>query len=428
MRTTSRCLALVVAILSFALPLMAQPKNTDATSILNDMFRVYSRLASYQDEGILITTNDEPTGGSIEKMPFKTFFKRPNLFRFEWTEFRVTKLGRTYMVWFNGKEAFTYWEPDRYEKEESLGLAVAGATGVSSMTVNTVSSMLLPDELGNSILKRLTEVSLAGEELFEGVTCYRIKATERDERIELWIGKNDFLLRKLRRESKKGDVLTINEETRRKIQVDQSISEIVFNYKPPIALTPSKDVDVGQIEKLLNPGPPVWTEFRSDEGRFSVLMPDKPVSETSSTDTPQGRFEQHAFLATHSPLLCMAAYMDFPKQVNATANADGVFDGVRDGFIKQVGAKLASESPLSIEGHPGREIKAHMFRGQLYMRLFLVGDRMYMLSVMNMNEAAELEKETRDKFFNSFKLTPIPKPIAVLSNKLSSHSYGPVCN
>jgi outer membrane lipoprotein-sorting protein len=240
MRTTSRCLALVVAILSFGLPLMAQPKNTDATSILNDMFRVYSRLGSYQDEGILITTNDEPTGGSIEKIPFKTFFKRPNLFRFEWTEFTITKLGRTYMVWFNGKEAFTYWEPDRYEKEKSLSLAVAGATGVSSMTVNTVSSMLLRDELGNSTLKRLTEVSLAGEELFEGVPCYRIKATESDERIELWVGKNDFLLRKLRREKKQGDVLSINEETRRKIQVDQSIPEIVFNYKPPIALTPPK--------------------------------------------------------------------------------------------------------------------------------------------------------------------------------------------
>src|SRR5689334_17120745 len=87
MKTTSRNLA-VVAILWFALPLVAQtPRRTDATSILSNMFRVYSRLASYQDEGILVTTNDEPTGGTIEKMPFKTFFKRPHLFRFEWTEF-----------------------------------------------------------------------------------------------------------------------------------------------------------------------------------------------------------------------------------------------------------------------------------------------------------------------------------------------------
>ena len=125
MRTTSRCIALVVAILSSGLPIMAQAqKKADATRILNNMFRVYSRLASYQDEGILVTTNDEATGGTIEKMPFKTFFKRPNLFRFEWTDFGITKLGRTKLMWFNGKEAFTYWEPDIYEKEESLRLAL----------------------------------------------------------------------------------------------------------------------------------------------------------------------------------------------------------------------------------------------------------------------------------------------------------------
>lgn len=224
MRTMSRFLALVVAISSFGLPVISQTQTKpDATRILNNMFSVYARAASYQDEGILVTTTDTPTGGVIEKMPFKTFFKRPSLFRFEWTDFTTTKLGRTYRIWSNGTDAFTYWEPDRYEKEESLSLAVAGATGVSSITVNTVSDLLLPDELGPSALKKLTRVSLLGEDVFEGVHCYRIKATEDNESIELWIGKNDLLLRKLRRERKQGDELLIREEMRRKIQVDQPI-------------------------------------------------------------------------------------------------------------------------------------------------------------------------------------------------------------
>src|ERR1041385_7407683 len=163
MRTTSRCLALIVAILSFGTSLLAQTQTKpNAARILNNMLRAYSRAASYQDEGILVTTTDTPTGGTIEKIPFKTFFQRPNMFRFEWTEFTITKLGRTYRIWFNGKEAFTYWEPDRYEKEKSLSMAVAGATGVSSQTVNTVSEMLLPDELGPSTLKALVKISLAG--------------------------------------------------------------------------------------------------------------------------------------------------------------------------------------------------------------------------------------------------------------------------
>lgn len=390
---------------------MAQAqKKPDATRILNNMFRVYSRIASYQDEGILVTTNDEPTGGTIEKMPFKTSFKRPNLFRFEWTDYGITKLGRTKMIWFNGKEAFTYWEPDSYEKEESLSMAVAGATGISSRTVNTISDLLLPDELGGSSLKTLEKVSLLGEEVIEGVRCYRIKATETGDPLELWVGKNDFLLRKLRRETKFPDRLWIREETRRKIQVDQSIPEVVFNYKPPISLTPKEDI--GDIDKLLNPGPPVWTEFKSDEGRFSVLMPDKPLSQRSIIETPQGRLEQNVFTASHNFLVCMIAYTDFPKPALVANDVDGVFDSIRDQFIKQAGGKLASESSLSLDGNPGREIRVHLFRGELRMRLFLVGNRLYLLSLANLNQSDD--EQTLNKFFVSFKLNSIVKPIAAL--------------
>lgn len=412
MRTTSRLLPLAIAILSFGLPIVAQAqRKPDATRILNNMFRVYSGFASYQDEGILITTNDEPTGGTIEKMPFKTFFKRPNLFRFEWTDYGITKLGRTKLIWFNGKEAFTYWEPDSYEKEKSLSLAVAGATGVSSRVVNTVSDLLMPDELGGSSLKRIVKVSLLGEEVFEGVRCYRIKATEGEDPLELWVGKTDFLVRKLKRETKYADRVSVSEEIRRKIQVGHAISQVVFDYKPPIALTPKKEINVEEIDKLINPGPPVWSEFRSDEGRFSVSMPEKPASHTSTMETPQGRFVQHVFIASPYPLVCMVAYTDFPKQTLVANDVDGFFDSIRDQFIKEVSGKLASESSVSLDGHPGREIKAHMFSGELRLRVFLVGDRMYLVSLMKMDKAFESD-EAAKRFFGSFKLTPTTKPIA----------------
>lgn len=412
MRTTSRCLALVVAILACGLPLIAQARrNTNATTILNNMFSMYSRLTSYQDDGILVVTLDGPTGGTIEKMPFKTFFKRPSLFRFEWTDYAITKLGKTKVIWFNGKEAFTYWEPDSFEKEESLSMAVAGATGISYGTVHTVSDLMLPGEFGGSLLKSLTKVSLLGEEVFEGAPCYRIKGIDGDESVELWVGKVDLLLRRMRREEKRGDDLSIKEEIRRKIQVGQPIAEIVFNYKPPIALTPRKESNV-DIDKLLNPGPPVWTEFRSDEGRFSVLMPQKPVSQAASIETMQGRFEQHMFTASHTPIVCMIGYTDLPKQTLAVNGGDAFFDGVRDQFIKELGGKLESESPLSLEGHAGREIKVHMFKGQIRLRLFLVGDRLYSLSVIKFDNPSESDEEIFNKFFSSFKLNPVSKPIA----------------
>jgi outer membrane lipoprotein-sorting protein len=412
MRTSSRSLALVVSIFSFALPLIAQPqRKPDAKRILNNMFRAYSRLASYRDEGILVTTNDEPTGGTIEKMPFKTFFKRPNLFRFEWTEYGITKLGRVYLIWCNGKEAFTYWEPDRYEKNESLSSAIAGATGVSSGAASNVSVFLMPEKYWSSPLQRLVNVSLLGEDVFEGVRCYHIKAAEGEDLVELWVGKTDFLLHKLRQETRSREGVRIKEEIRRKIQVDQAIPEIVFNYKPPIPLTPPKDPDIALIEKLLHPGPPVWSEFRSDEGRFNILMPEKPVPQTSTFETKGGRFVEHTFTASHGLLVCVVGYMDIPKQSLSANNVDILFDSTRDTFIKAVGGKLASENPLSLDGHTGREIKALLFQGEVRLRQFLVDDRLYQLYVMKADNVVDSDAEIFSKFFASFKLIPPPKSI-----------------
>ena len=110
-------------------PIVRSQEKPTARLLLDQMAEKYSRLVSYQDEGIVKITFDEETGGRIEKLPFKTSFKRPNLVRFEWTDYFLTKLGKKRVVWSNGKESFTYWEPDRYEKEENVGRAIAGAKG-----------------------------------------------------------------------------------------------------------------------------------------------------------------------------------------------------------------------------------------------------------------------------------------------------------
>ena len=422
MKTTSRSLVLLVAVFAFGLPVLAQTSlKPNATSILNNMFRVYSRSTSYQDEGILVTTRDEPTGGTIEKMPFKTFFKRPNLFRFEWTDYGATKLGRTKMIWFDGKQAFTYWEPDYYEKEESLNLAIAGVSGVSDEAVNTVSDLLMPDRTTRSTLKKLVNVSVLGEEIFEGVRCYRIKGKEGNSSLELWIGKTDFLLRKLRKESKYENQLRIHEETRRKILLDRSIGEVVFNYKPPIPLTPLPKTDV-DLDKLINPGPPVWTEFRSEEGLFTILMPQKPISNSSTVETSQGRFEHRSFHASHDALNYGVSYVDIPKTLMVANDVDGFFDGAQGQFIKEVGGKLTSATPMPILGYPGREVKVQLYRGQLRMRMFLVRDRLYVLTVMSLTKALDTEEETLKTFFTSFKLNPTDKPIAVLRDRARRQS------
>lgn len=106
------------------------------------------------------------------------------------------------------------------------------------------------------------------------------------------------------------------------------------------------------------------------------------------------------------------ATLIFQKKLLAGNAVDEFIDLVRDQIIKEVGGKLASENSISLDGHPGREIKVHIFRGELRMRMFLAGDRMYTLSIFTMEK---VDEETFNRFFSSFKLSPIAKPIAALT-------------
>lgn len=415
--TISTAVTITLALLLLTPIVRAQDKPT-AQSLLNRMAEKYSHLISYQDEGIVKTTFDEETGGRIEKIPFKTSFKRPNLFRFEWTDYLFTKLGKKRVIWSNGKESFTYWEPDRYEKEEDLGLAIAGASGVSNGSAHTVSAMLLQDEVRGFTWTDLKDTSVLEETVFEEVPCYHIKGTHpAGELYELWIGKSDLLLRKVLHVTKEPDKITTEEEIRRNIHVDELIAIAVFDFKPPIALKPTPDSKSLEDLTSILEATPKWTEFKSEAGRFSILMPATPNYLTQTLETGQGRFEHHIFVATVGIglLSCFVDYVDLPKQIGDAKNSDTLFDLARDEFIKAAQAKLERETDISMDGHPGREVRMRVYGGPVRLRVFLVSGRLYQISI-TMIERKEMPKEEAiEKFFNSFKIMTPAKSIAVRS-------------
>ena len=407
----SRSVTITLGLLLLTPVVRSQEKPT-ARLLLDQMAEKYSRLVSYQDEGLVKTTFDEETGGRIEKLPFKTSFKRPNLVRFEWTDYFLTKLGKKRVVWSNGKESFTYWEPDRYEKEENLGLAIAGATGISSGSAHTVLRMLLGyEEIGGFTWTNLNNTSVLEETVFEEVVCYHIKGTHPGGVVyELWIGKNDLLLRKVRHETKDEGKVTIEEEVRRNIHVNELIANALFDYKPPIALTPRDDSkSLEDLTSILDAAPK-WTEFKSEAGRFSILMPATPDYATQTIENRQGRFEHHVFIATVGVGLlgCFVDYVDLPKQLGDAKNADSLFDLARDEFIKGVHAQLERETNILMDGTPGREVRMRVEGGKACLRIFLINGRLYQISITLINKKAMPEEETIEKFFNSFKIsTPV---------------------
>src|SRR5882762_8352189 len=64
---------------------------------------------------------------------------------------------------------------------------------------------------------------------------------------------------------------------------------------------------------------PDWREFRSTQGRFSVLMPGTPQEQTEVKEFPEvGRGETHLFVLGSESGVYGAAYLDLPGLARQT--------------------------------------------------------------------------------------------------------------
>lgn len=203
--------------------------SIDGYVIIKTMAAKYAHLNSYQDTG------EVKNSLLLMNQPFKTYFKRPHFFRFSWIEthpLRFLKTNR--MVWCDGKNAYSYWgDLKRFLKEDNLDLAIAGATGVSSGAAHTI-PRLLSESVSGFSLTELKDVQVIKEQQFEGVMCYVVYGMHPswDISYKLWIGKDDYLVRKI--------VEGTDTEIHRNIKTDIEIPDEIFNFKPPIKALPSE--------------------------------------------------------------------------------------------------------------------------------------------------------------------------------------------
>ena len=389
-----------------------QQRKITPQLIMKRMAQRYASCSSYQDVGVVETTYNEANSARIERMPFKTYFTRPQFFRFEWVDYFPWKDGRTNIVWCDGKDAYTYLEPHTYEKEEDLEMGIAGATGISGGAAHTIPILLMAGTMAGFSLTDLTNLALVGEEMFEGEPCYRVNGKHPFGDIyELWIGKKNYLLRKLREKTTGKDHTTIEEEIHRNIKLNETIASNVFNFKPPIALTEKSKEPLESLPPFDEK--PAWAEFSSPEGGFKLLMPGDPVKQTLTLESPAGKIVHNVFTAAKGGVFCLVDYADLPKAAADTADAKTFFDQVRDELLKVFQGKLGGETAITLDGHPGREIKIIISGQEAKARLYAVNQRFYQLVIMKAARADKASKDIDNLFFDSFKLVGNTKPIAI---------------
>lgn len=210
----------------------ALPEDLNAENLLQRVAEVYVGCRSYRDSGVVktifITANRNRT---VEK-PFTTAFVRPDRFRFEYKEKKDDGEEYRYIVWREGKKVQTWWDiRPGVEMEQSLGLALAGATGVSGGSAHTVPALLLPKEVGGRLLTDLTEAKRIEDAKLGKVECYRVQGKYGKNRTTLWIDK-DFLVRRIDAQTEFDDFRT-EETTTYDPAINVEIPDKMLQFDPP---------------------------------------------------------------------------------------------------------------------------------------------------------------------------------------------------
>jgi hypothetical protein len=219
---------LVAGGLSDAIP-SASASNPDARAVLRRVSQTYSAMTSYADSGAVKSViGDDPT----YQTNFATLYKAPSLFRFEFSSPHpyppLRHIVTKHVVGFDGSTAYSTWQEyqkaPRLRTEESLDLAVAGATGISRGSAHTIGRLLFPKLSGVAIGEPL-DARFADDTLIGDIPCFVILAVyRRGFEDEYAIEKQSLLIRRLRSHTGKSPA----EEYRENIRVDQPIDDGLF--------------------------------------------------------------------------------------------------------------------------------------------------------------------------------------------------------
>lgn len=124
---------------------LSQTKDTLPQEVIKNMAERYAAVSSYQDTGVVETVSGDVLLSRSTDVFFKTYFTRPHKLRFEWADYSPFSSVERNVVWGDGGETFRFYsfDPNKIKAVENMGLALAGATGISRGSAHTVPNLLI---------------------------------------------------------------------------------------------------------------------------------------------------------------------------------------------------------------------------------------------------------------------------------------------
>ena len=159
-------------------------------------------------------------------------------------------------------------------------------------------------------------------------------------------------------------------------------------------------------------------EFKSVEGRFTVLFPGTPTLQETTANTAIGPLKTHIAILETASSVYYVSYTDLPAGLETPAEIKAGLDSSRDQAVAN-GNRLIVENDVTIAGVLGRELLMEKNGLIMRARFFYLKQRLYQLIIgapavlvfrdgkpsSNPANRTELHETTSKTFFDSFKLT-----------------------
>jgi hypothetical protein len=144
-----------------------------------------------------------------------------------------------------------------------------------------------------------------------------------------------------------------------------------------------------------------WASFTSDEGHFSVLMPEIPTDKAETVDSAHGPYTTHLFVVRDTTSVYLIGWVDYDPSFNFNRQAE--LEANRDNFVKGIQAKLVSTRPTIIDGYSALEFTAETEDRVFKSRVYMVGRRPYQIVIGS--PKGQDDSANVNRFFNSFKVS-----------------------
>jgi hypothetical protein len=150
--------------------------------------------------------------------------------------------------------------------------------------------------------------------------------------------------------------------------------------------------------------------FSPEGGGFSIMLPGTPVYKAQTYNSALGPVVSNEYVLDSGSRAYMIGYADYPDAMRG-ADPQVVLGGSRDGAVANVHGTLMFESPMSLNGYPGKDLIISIKSGGIRSRIYYAHNRLY--TVMVSGPMYEMNSTLTNQVLDSFNFTaPSPEEVA----------------